>query len=312
MSDSIHRAVVVTGTSSGIGRACALRLTHEGFTVFASVRKPSDATALRAEAGERLLPLQLDVTDHTSVAAAAREAAEQMRTRGEVLAGLVNNAGIGLFGPLEYLPLEDIRRILEVNVLGQIAVTQAFLPLLRTGHGRIVNIGSVGDRIAIPFGGALNGTKSAFASMSDTLRMELRPWGIHVVIIEPGSIATAAVDKTLGDPEAMLRRMGLEAERHYGRQFRRFVARTVARERRGSPPEVVADAVLRALRDRRPRRRYPVGKDAALLVMLPRLVPDRLLDRLRLRLLGLPTRFGALAAKEGGSGSRDRKRRGAA
>jgi NAD(P)-dependent dehydrogenase (short-subunit alcohol dehydrogenase family) len=295
MPTSEHQAVVVTGTSSGIGHACALRLAHAGFTVFASVRKLTDADSLLAAAPDRIVPLQLDVTKRESIVSAARSVTQTLRQRGELLAGLVNNAGIGLSGPLEFLRLDDVEHMLDVNILGQVAVTQAFLPLLRQSRGRIVNICSVGDRIAIPFGGILNGTKSAFAMISESLRLELRPWGLHVVIIEPGAINTPAVEKTLGDPDGALRGMDAEAERYYGRFFREFTKRAVARERDGSSPDVVADAVFHALRDPRPRQRYVVGKHARVLTVLPRLVPSRMLDRLRMKLFGLPTRFAALA-----------------
>jgi NAD(P)-dependent dehydrogenase (short-subunit alcohol dehydrogenase family) len=292
MTTSDSRAVIVTGTSSGIGRACALLLTRNGFTVFAGVRKPADGEALRKEIGERLIPLQIDVTDHDGIAAAARLTASTLRERGQSLYALVNNAGIGVSAPLEFQPLEDIRRSFEVNVLGQIAVTQAFLPLLRETRGRVVNICSIGDRIAIPFGGTLNGSKSAFAMMSESLRLELRPWGMHVVIIDPGAITTPAVDKTLGDPEGMLRRMSPDAERLYGKFFRGFVARAVERERNGSQPDVVAEAVLSALRDASPHRRYVVGKGARVLATLPKILPAPLLDRVRMKIFGMPTRFG--------------------
>ena len=292
MTTPDSRAVVVTGTSSGIGRACALLLIRNGFTVFAGVRKPADGDSLRREAGERLIPLHIDVTDHEGVAAAAGLTASTLRARGLSLYALVNNAGIGVSAPLEFQPLDDIRRSFEVNVLGQIAVTQAFLPLLRETRGRIVNICSIGDRIAIPFGGTLNGSKSAFAMMSESLRLELRPWGMYVVIIDPGAITTPAVDKTLGDPEGMLRRMSPDAERLYGKLFRGFIERAGARERNGSPPDVVADAVLSALRDAHPHRRYVVGKGARVLATLPKILPAPLLDRVRMKIFGMPTRFG--------------------
>lgn len=292
MTNSDSRAVVVTGTSSGIGRACALLLTRNGFTVFAGVRKPADGEGLRTEAGERLIPLQIDVTDREGIAAAARLTASTLRERGVSLHALVNNAGIGVSAPLEFQPLEDIRRSFEVNVLGQIAVTQAFLPLLRETKGRIVNICSIGDRIAIPFGGTLNGSKSAFAMMSESLRLELRPWGMYVSIIDPGAITTPAVDKTLGDPEGMLRRMSPDAERLYGKFFRGFIARAGERERNGSPPDVVATAVLNALCDAHPHRRYVVGKGARMLATLPKILPAPLLDRVRMKIFGLPTHFG--------------------
>ena len=295
MTTPDSRAVVVTGTSSGIGRACALLLTRNGFTVFAGVRKPADGDSLRNEAGDRLVPLQIDVTDHEGVREAARITASTLRERGQSLYALVNNAGIGVSAPLEFQPLEDIRRSYEVNVLGQIAVTQAFLPLLRETRGRIVNICSIGDRIAIPFGATLNGSKSAFAMMSESLRLELRPWGMYVVIIDPGAITTPAVDKTLGDPDGMLRRMSPDAERLYGKFFRGFIERAGERERHGSPPDVVAEAVLSALRDAHPHRRYVVGKGARMLATLPRVLPAALLDRVRMKIFGMPTRFGEAA-----------------
>ena len=155
-------AVLVTGTSSGIGRATARVLVEAGFRVFASVRKPEDGAALQRELGERLRPVRMDVIDPGSIQSAVTEIEREVGEAG--LAGLVNNAGIGLSGPLELLPLDELRKQFEVNVLGQIAVTQLFLPLLRRRRGRIVNIGSVGDRLSIPFGSALCGSKSAFAS----------------------------------------------------------------------------------------------------------------------------------------------------
>ncbi len=296
MPNNNQRAVVVTGASTGIGRACALLLAREGFLVFASVRKPADGEALEKEAGERLIPIQLDVADRESVASAARTTAASLEARGAILHGLVNNAGIGLSGPIEFQALEDVRHVLEVNVLGQITATQAFLPLLRKHRGRIVNICSIGDRIAIPFGGVLNGSKAAFAMITESLRLELRPWGMHVVIIEPASISTPAVDKMLGDPDGSLRRMSPDAERLYGNFFRGFTERAGAQERNGSPPEVVAATVLRALRDDSPRRRYLVGKHSRVLSLLPRIFPDALLDKLRMKMFGLPVRFGALDA----------------
>ena len=295
MTTPDSRAIIVTGTSSGIGRACALLLVRNGFTVFAGIRKPAEGESLRKEAGDRLIPLQIDVTDHERVATAARVTASTLRERGLSLFALVNNAGIGVSAPLEFQPLEDIRRSFEVNVLGQIAVTQAFLPLLRETRGRIVNICSVGDRIAIPFGATLNGSKSAFAMMSESLRLELRPWGMYVVIIDPGAITTPAVDKTLGDPDGMLRRMSPDAERLYGKFFRGFIERAGERERNGSPPDVVAEAVLSALSDAHPHRRYVVGKGARTLATLPRVLPAALLDRVRMKIFGMPTRFGEAA-----------------
>jgi NAD(P)-dependent dehydrogenase (short-subunit alcohol dehydrogenase family) len=291
-------AVLVTGTSSGIGRATAQALVKAGFRVFAGVRKPEDGEALRREAGEGIVPTRMDLTDPASIAAAVEQVQAQVGSSG--LAGVVNNAGIGLSGPLELLPLRALRQQFEVNVLGQVAVIQAFLPLLRLGRGRIVNIGSIGDRLSIPFGGALCGSKSAFAAMTDSLRLELAPFGIRVCLIEPGAIATPAVDKTLGDPDAVFREAGAEAAQRYRAVFHRFTERAQARERSGSPPEVVAQAVLHALTARRPPARTLVGKGSRVLATLAWLLPPVLLDRVRGRALGLPG-FGALAPADGRS-----------
>jgi NAD(P)-dependent dehydrogenase (short-subunit alcohol dehydrogenase family) len=282
MTATTQKTVLITGTSSGIGRASALRLAKAGFRVFAGVRKQADAQALRAE-HPGIASISLDVTDAESIASARAE----LETALGGLDGLVNNAGIGLVGPMEHVPLDELRRHFEVNVFGQIAVTQAVLPLLRRARGRIVNMGSVGGHITMPFGGVLCGSKSAFGAMNDALRLELHPFGIHVSIIEPGAISTPAVDKTLGDIERVIEALPPEGQTHYASAMRAFNQRAYERESHGSSPDVVAEAVHHALTARRPRSRYPVGRDARLLVTMPRLLPDRLLDQLRIRIFGL-------------------------
>jgi NAD(P)-dependent dehydrogenase (short-subunit alcohol dehydrogenase family) len=286
----VPRTVVITGASSGIGRAAAAELARSDFLVFAAVRKPADGDKLRAELGEGLVPLVMDVTDQAAIAAAAALVGERVGESG--LDGLVNNAGIGTTAPVEYVPLEVLRHEFEVNVFGQIAVTQAFLPLIRKARGRIVNTGSVGSHLTIPFGGLLCASKYALHSLNDALRMELHPFGIRVVLIEPSAIVTAAVEKTLGDVEETIRAMPPEGAARYADMLRAFTRRAYDREIHGSRPEVVAHAILHALTARRPRTRYPVGEHAGMMVRAPRLLPDRLLDRIRFRLFGMPTRFG--------------------
>jgi NAD(P)-dependent dehydrogenase (short-subunit alcohol dehydrogenase family) len=283
--------VVITGASSGSGRACALLLDARGFRVFAGVRKDEDAAAVRRLASDRLTPLLLDVTDTASIAAAQERVATALGGAG--LAGLVNNAGIGISGPLELLPPEEVRAVFEVNVFGLLAVTQAFVPLLKQGQGRLMNIGSVGGRITMPFAGALTASKYAVESLSDALRLELRPWGVHVVLIEPGSIHTEAVEKVARQGERLAAELTKHGHPWHGAALAHFTAIMAERERGGSPPEVVAQAVLRALTAARPRTRYPVGAHAHLLLTLATLLPDRTLDLLRLRLFGLPVPFGA-------------------
>lgn len=291
--NSLKKSVVITGASSGIGRATALRMFKAGWRVFATVRKPDDGDKLRSEISEEITALVMDVQDRDSITAAAEQLSSQLEGRG--LDGLVNVAGIGMVRPVEYATQEDLRTIFEVNVFGQIAVTQAFLPWIREARGRIINISSVGAHIAIPFGGLLNASKSAFGLLSDTLRLELRPFGIHVCAIEPGAINTPAVEKTLGNVEAVIANLPAQGAARYGQMLKSFAARAFAREAHGSSPDVVARSVQHALTSRHPRTRYQAGKDAKFLVTLPRFVPDSLLDVLRLRALHLPSKFGEAA-----------------
>ena len=287
------KTVVITGASSGIGLASVLRMSREGWQVFATVRRQADQDVFRREGFPGVFPLIMDVQDHPSIARAAEQVSSALGSAG--LDGLVNVAGIGMMRPIEYASESDLQEIFEVNVFGQIATTQAFSPLLRRARGRIVNITSVGAHIAIPFGGLLNGSKSAFGMLSDTLRLELRPFGIRVCAVEPGAISTPAVDKTLGDVEGVIEKLPTEGRSRYGSMLRGFARLAHAREKSGSPPEVVADAIHHALTSNRPRIRYRVGKHARLLSVLPSILPEWLLDSLRMRLFGFP-KFGALGA----------------
>jgi NAD(P)-dependent dehydrogenase (short-subunit alcohol dehydrogenase family) len=285
------KTVVVTGASSGIGRATALRLTRGGWRVFAAVRKEGDARAIEADAGGALETFMLDLGNAESIAAAARDIEARLAGRG--LDGLFNNAGIGMIAPIEFIAPDVLRKAYEINVFGQIAMIQAFLPLVRMVKGRIVNTGSVGDHLSPPFSAALASPKAALASMSSALRLELRPQGIHVCIIEPGSINTPAVEKTLGGVEKSIADLPPKAATLYGEALRRM-ARTFAKnERAGSPPETVAEVVERALTDRHPKARYPAGKDAVKLTLLARFLPEQLMDIAILKVFGLPTTSGA-------------------
>ena len=291
MNNVVKKSAVITGASSGIGEASVQRLLQVGWRVFATVRKAEDADRLRRSEGvANLVPVIMDVQERSTISAAAEQVSSQLGEQG--LDGLVNVAGIGMARPLEYASAEDLHEIFEVNVFGQMAVTQAFLPFIRKAHGRIVNITSVGAHIAIPFGGLLNASKSAFSLLSDTLRLELHPFGIRVATVEPGAIKTPAVDKTLGHIESVIGQLPARGVSQYADLLRNFARRAYARENNGSSPDVVARAVEHALTARRPRIRYQAGKDAKLLVTLPRILPDWLLDAIRLKGLGLPSGFG--------------------
>lgn len=289
-----EKSAFITGASSGIGRATALRMAQSGWRVFAGVRKPEDGASLRSESSAHITPVIMDVTDPSGIAAAADEVDAQLEGRG--LDGLANVAGVGIARPLEYVALEELKEIFEINVFGQIAVTQAFLPAIRRSRGRIVNITSVGAHIGIPFGGPLNASKGAFALLSDCLRLELRPFGIRVCNVEPGAIKTPAVEKTLGNVEAVIRKLPPLGAEEYGAMLREFTRRAYKREMAGNAPESVAKAVHHALTARRPRTRYRVGTDARVLATLPEILPARLLDLLLMKMMGLPTAFGSIKA----------------
>ncbi len=274
---SARGTVVVTGAASGIGRAVAIDLAERSFDVIAGVRRPEDAEELRAAAPGRIETVALDVTIPEQVAGAL--AAVEAR-RGVKLVGIVNNAGIAVAGPLEFLALDDLRSQLEVNVVGQLAVAQAFLPRLRADGGRLVFVGSVSGLVSSRLVGAYSASKFALEAIVDALRRELKPWGLRVSLVEPGRIATPIWRKSLEDALDRLRRMPPEAKEFYSDLIEDLVRSAEEASTGGSDPRLVADAVRRALTDRRPRTRYFVGADAHTINVLRRVLSDPLFDRL--------------------------------
>jgi NAD(P)-dependent dehydrogenase (short-subunit alcohol dehydrogenase family) len=264
-------AVVITGASTGIGKASALRLDEKGVRVFAGVRSESDGASLRQNASDRLTPVLIDVSIPETIASARQAIMDVVSQDG--LAGLVNNAGIYLGGPLEFSSMDDLRNEFEVNLLGAIAVTQAFLPLLRTGRGRIVNMSSVSGLIALPFFGPYAASKFALEAISDSWRVELRPWGISVAVIEPGDVDTPLREKAIATLRKARKAFPPEASELYGPVF----GLAERQQRRGIPAERVAEAVEHALFARRPKRRYRVGPDA-MIVSVFRKLPAGLRD----------------------------------
>ncbi|NWF74817.1 MAG: SDR family oxidoreductase [Nitrospirae bacterium] len=288
MNQTNQMTVVVTGASTGIGAACALDCAERGMTVFAGVRDPRAGEVLAARGGPSLIPVTLDVTDEPSIARSL-EVVEQVVGEGG-LGGLVNNAGIAIGSPLEVIFLSLLRKQLEVNVIGQIAVTQAFLPLLRRGRGRIVNMGSIAGRGTIPLLGPYSASKFALEALTDALRMELQPWGIDVSIIEPGAIATPIWEKSemmAGELEASA---GEEGKALYGEAVIRIREAIVQASHRAIPPDAVVRAVHHALTASRPRTRYLVGTDAKLRAWMVKWLPDRVQDRLLTWALKYPRR----------------------
>ena len=265
--------ILITGTSSGIGEACTHHLAGLGYNVFAGVRKQEDAERL---AGPRVEPVMIDVADDASVAAAAQHIRDAASNTG--LAGLVNNAGIAVAGPLEFIPIDEFRRQLEVNVTGVLRTTQALIPLLRQARGRIANISSIGGRVAVPMVGPYNASKFALEGMSDALRRELRPWGIHVALIEPGAVATPIWDKSIELAETIERNAPPGVRERYGEVM--DVVRKQSEKNRtdGVPPQEVAEAVAHALTADKPKTRYLVGRDAKIRGPIAKVLPDRLMD----------------------------------
>jgi NAD(P)-dependent dehydrogenase (short-subunit alcohol dehydrogenase family) len=272
----IDKTVVITGASTGIGAACALHLDRLGWRVFAGVRKSGDGETLRQQASARLTPLLFDVTDPAAIAAAAAAVTAAVGETG--LVGLVNNAGVAYGGPLEFLPIADLRRQFEVNVIGQIAVTQAFLPLLRRGPGRVVNMGSISGRVAMPFVGPYAASKFAMEALTDSLRVELRPWHIHVAIIEPGPIITPIWQKSLAAADELTQALPPTAHQLYGAAIAKARERLIAASQAGIPPEAVAQVVAHALTAKRPKTRYPIGRGVRLAILFAKFIPDRLRD----------------------------------
>ena len=269
-------SVLITGAGRGIGRAAALRMAAAGWDVYAGVRRAEDAPD-----GERLTPVVLDITDSDQVAALGDALPER-------LDGLVNNAGIVVPGPVEALPLDGLRRQLEVNVTAQVAVTQALMPKLRAAQGRVVFISSVSGRVAAPLMGAYNASKFAVEGLADAMRVEVRPWNVDVVLVEPGSIDTDlwrnAQETATEAEEAMApEQRSLYAKHLAG--MRKAVSRI---QKQTAPVDKVTEAIEKALTADRPRSRYLVGPDARVQVALRAALPTRALDTALTKMMGLP------------------------
>ena len=275
MTNEQSNSVLITGASTGIGEACALFFARQGWRVFAGVRKQADAKRLRAADGY-ISPLILDVTKPRQIEAALKIIKKTTGSSG--LQGLVNNAGIGISGPLEFLPLDELRRQFEVNFFGQVAVTQACLPLLRVSRGRIANISSIGGRVTSPIVVAYSMSKFALEAFTDGLRRELSPWKMHVASIEPGAIATPIWKKAILEGRKLRRNYPKKAEVLYGKVMGRVIQRGIRSNSRGLQPEIVARAVWHALTARQPRTRYIMGRGTRTVIWLNHWLPDEVVD----------------------------------
>jgi NAD(P)-dependent dehydrogenase (short-subunit alcohol dehydrogenase family) len=269
-------AVLVTGTSTGIGRTTALQLDRLGFSVFATVRNERDAQALCSEASDRLVPVLMDVTDQASIDHAREQVSQVVGSAG--VAGLVNNAGVGFVAPLEFVPLSELRWMFEVNVFGLMAVTQAFLPLLRQGGGRIVNISSTASLFVTPFHGPYSASKLAVNGLSNALRLELKPHGVQVSVVVCGSIQTPIWEKGDSLADRVTKNFPPQAMELYGEPYRKLRAYFSRIGKAGVPPEAAARKIIHALTAKRAHNTYYVGPDANFYKIADKFLFGRLRD----------------------------------
>ncbi len=264
--------IMITGASKGIGRATALYLDKKGFTVLAGVRSQADGDQLCREASSRLQPVMVDITHVEQVAQLAETVNQIVGQNG--LGGLVNNAGIAVAAPLEFLPIDEFRRQIEVNLTAHLMVTQALLPYIRQAKGRIINISSIGGRLAGPMLGAYHASKFAMEGLTDSLRQELAPWGIKVVSIEPGAIATPIWESGSNTADRLLAQMPALAQEYYATAIAGSRAFAAKASKTGLAPEKVAEVIEQALTAPKPRTRYPVGTDAKIGTRIIAHLPD--------------------------------------
>ncbi len=280
-----NRAVLVTGTSTGIGRAAALLLDQLGFRVFASVRRLQDGDELCKQASEKLTPILLDVTSERSIVLARNKIARAVGEQG--LWGLVNNAGISFRAPLEFVPLDEFRRLYDSNLFGLLAVTQAFLPLLRQARGRIVNVGSIAALMVTPFHGIYSSAKLAVHGLTNALRLELKPFGVQVSLMIYGGVQTAIWDSTAKFTTELSNRLPSEFNDLYAERQRKALTYFFTRGRKGLLPEEAAQPILHALTAQHPKRTYFAGSEAKFYNLLDKVLYGRLRDWVVLRTLDL-------------------------
>ena len=267
--------VVVTGTSSGIGRATAEQLAAEGFHVLAGVRRQEDADKIKQN---NIEPVILDITAIDTLRALAERVEQD--PLGRPLRAVVNNAGIAVNAPLEMVPLDEFRRQIEVSVIGQVAVIQALTPALLKSGGRVVNIGSVGGKISMPGFGIYSAAKYAMEAINDSLRREMSSFGLKVIMITPGGVSTSLSEKGVTTADRLSKLMTPDQHRRHDRLFDAVKAQAESWATSGIPPKRVAEVVSRAIHASNPRTRYTAGRDSALLTRLVRILPDKLLDRM--------------------------------
>ncbi len=283
---AIHsKSILITGASTGIGKACSLEFARLGFKVFAGVRREEDGQKVKAESTGDLQPVILDVTDAETIAAAATMITESVGEAG--LWGLMNNAGVSMNGPMEIMPIAKLRRQLEVNVIGQIAVTQAVMPLLRQAQGRILFVSSINGAMSPPFMGPYSASKFAVEALADAMRLELRPWGIEVCLVEPGPIQTPIWEKSISSADSMIADINPEGYERYREATDIFRNLILESSKRSDPVEKVVRAAVHCMTARRPKTRYYLKFYNRFMSRGFRTVPDRMRDWILRKAIGL-------------------------
>ena len=278
------KSILISGASSGIGRALSLELDRQEYQVFAGVRKPDDAESLRSLASSQLTTIILDVTLPETIANACQEVSD--KTGGELF-GLVNNAGISISGAMEFMPILDFRRQLEVNLIGQLALTQACLPLLRKGPGRVIFISSVAGRLVTPFNGPYGVSKAALIAMADAMRLELAPWKISVSVLIVGSVQTPIWEKSSRLAGEILRRLPADAWGLYGKMQKRAGKFYLQAGNNGMRVEEVVRIIQGALMAKHPKAYLLAGRDAVMIELIAKLLPVSWRDWLVRKRMGL-------------------------
>ncbi|MGX9788857.1 SDR family NAD(P)-dependent oxidoreductase [Mycobacterium sp. MMS18-G62] len=273
-SSETQELAVITGASTGIGAATARELARRGFHVLAGVRRDRDADAIR---GPGIEPLIIDITHPGHIQALV--ARVQADPQGRAVRALVNNAAIQANVPVEAFAIDEWRHMFEVNLFGHIAVTQALLPALIRGKGRVVNISSVGGKVAMATYGPYAATKFALEAVSDSLRRELAPTGVQVVVVEPGAVRTEMLDRAIATASDLVTAMTPEQSQRYGEMVQAVNTQAASSTKSGVPADAAAKVIAKAITGRKPRTRYTVGREAAM-IRLVRFLPDRTLDRI--------------------------------
>ena len=271
----IQEIAIITGASSGIGAAAAHELARRGFHVLAGVRRDRDADAIR---GPGIEPLIIDITNPDHIRALATRVDGD--PKGRAVRALVNNAAVAVNAPVEVFGIDEWRHLFEVNLFGHIAITQTLLPALIRSKGRVINISSVGGRIAMATYGPYAGAKFALEAVSDSLRREIAPFGVQVVVVEPGAVRTEMAGRAIAAAHELASTMTPEQSQRYGELVQAINVQTASFTKSGLPADAAAKVIAKAVTARKPRTRYTIGHDAALLTLLARILPDRILDRI--------------------------------